>query len=73
MTQATHMKIGELSRQTETSVETIRFYEREGLLPQPARTSSNYRTYAQPHVERLQFIRHWSMVPMDARSSVSYP
>jgi len=52
------MKIGELSRQTETSVETIRFYEREGLLPQPARTSSNYRTYAQPHLERLQFIRH---------------
>lgn len=52
------MKIGELSKQTETSVETIRFYEREGLLPQPARTESNYRTYALQHVERLQFIRH---------------
>ena len=52
------MKIGDLARQTDTPVETIRFYEREGLLPEPARTASNYRAYSDAHVERLSFIRH---------------
>ncbi len=52
------MKIGDLARQTDTPVETIRFYEREGLLPEPARTGSNYRAYEASHVERLSFIRH---------------
>lgn len=52
------MKIGDLARQTDTPVETIRFYEREGLLPAPARTDSNYRAYEAPHAERLRFIRH---------------
>jgi Cd(II)/Pb(II)-responsive transcriptional regulator len=52
------MKIGDLARQTDTPVATIRFYEREGLLPAPARTASNYRRYDATHVERLRFIRH---------------
>lgn len=52
------MKIGDLARQTDTPVETIRFYEREGLLPAPARTGSNYRAYEASHAERLSFIRH---------------
>ena len=51
------MKIGDLARQTDTPVETIRFYERAGLLPAPARTGSNYRAYEVPHAERLSFIR----------------
>lgn len=52
------MKIGELASAAETPVETVRYYEREGLLPPPARTESNYRSYEQRHLERLQFIRY---------------
>lgn len=52
------MKIGDLARQADTPVETIRFYEREGLLPAPARTGANYRAYEAAHAERLRFIRH---------------
>lgn len=51
------MRIGELARASGTAVETIRFYEREGLLPEPARTQGNYRTYTPGHAERLAFIR----------------
>ncbi|AWB33424.1 Cd(II)/Pb(II)-responsive transcriptional regulator [Orrella marina] len=52
------MRIGELSRITSTGVETIRFYEKEGLLPPPERTANNYRAYTPGHLERLLFIRH---------------
>lgn len=52
------MKIGALAESTGTPVETIRFYEREGLLPPPARAENNYRLYLPAHVERLAFIRH---------------
>lgn len=58
------MKIGDLSAQTNTSVETIRFYEREGLLPVPERTAGNYRIYDARHVERLAFIRHCRSLDM---------
>lgn len=51
------MKIGELARASGTPVETIRFYEREALLPAPDRTEGNYRIYAQVHADRLAFIR----------------
>ena len=49
--------IGDLARRTGTKVETIRYYERIGLLPAPARTEGNYRRYAARHLERLSFIR----------------
>jgi Cd(II)/Pb(II)-responsive transcriptional regulator len=52
------MKIGDLSKLTKTQVETIRYYEREGLLPEPDRTEGNYRIYGEAHAERLAFIRH---------------
>ncbi len=52
------MKIGALSKQAKTPVETIRYYEREGLLPEPARTDGNYRVYGETHAGRLAFIRH---------------
>ena len=52
------MKIGELSRATGTNIETIRYYERIGLLPEPARTVSNYRSYGEVHRTRLAFVRH---------------
>ncbi|RRV09316.1 Cd(II)/Pb(II)-responsive transcriptional regulator [Pseudomonas sp. v388] len=58
------MKIGELARLTDAQVETIRYYEREGLLPAPARTEGNYRTYTQAHVERLSFIRNCRSLDM---------
>ena len=49
--------IGELAKATGTKAETVRYYERIGLLPAPARTSGNYRAYSRPHLERLSFIR----------------
>ncbi len=52
------MKIGELSAASSTPIETIRYYEREGLLPRPARSGGNFRIYELPHLERLQFIRY---------------
>lgn len=51
------LRIGDLVRRTQCSPETIRYYEREGLLPSPSRTSGNYRVYDRAHVERLAFIR----------------
>ena len=52
------MQIKELSSATGVDVETIRFYEKQGLLPEPARRDNGYRDYAQSHLERLSFIRH---------------
>lgn len=49
--------IGELGKLTETKIETIRYYERIGLLPSPARTSGNYRVYSEDQVGRLSFVR----------------
>jgi Cd(II)/Pb(II)-responsive transcriptional regulator len=57
-------KIGELAKRTGTLVETVRYYEREGLLLQPARSHANYRLYTDAHVERLQFIRHCRSLDM---------
>lgn len=58
------MKIGELSTASSTPIETIRYYERQGLLPPPARTQGNFRDYDKPHQERLQFIRHCRSLDM---------
>lgn len=51
------MKIGELANRTATKVETVRYYEKIGLLPPPARTAANYRAYGNEHLARLSFIR----------------
>lgn len=58
------MKIGELAAKTGTQTETIRYYEREGLLPEAGRTESNYRVYGESHVMRLGFIRHCRSLDM---------
>lgn len=50
------MKIGELAKQSGTSVQTLRFYERSGLLPKPQRTESGYRMYASGDLRRLELI-----------------
>ena len=51
------IKIGELSTASGTTIESIRFYEREGLIAEPSRTDGNYRVYGDEHVQRLVFIR----------------
>lgn len=58
------MKIGELAAATHCPVETIRYYEKEGLLPQPGRTAANYRSYDESHVTRLRFIRNCRSLDM---------
>jgi Cd(II)/Pb(II)-responsive transcriptional regulator len=58
------MKIGELAAATHTQVETIRYYEREGLLPPAPRSLGNYRIYGAEHAERLGFIRHCRALDM---------
>lgn len=58
------LKIGELAKRTGSPVETIRYYEQEGLLPLAPRSSGNYRLYGDVHVERLQFIRHCRSLDM---------
>jgi DNA-binding transcriptional MerR regulator len=51
------MKIGEVAKLSGTGIETIRFYEREGLLLEPERRPSGYRQYEETTVERLDYIR----------------
>ncbi len=51
------MQIGKLAKQAEVNVQTIRFYERRKLLPEPSRTPSGYRQYGSEELQRLQFIR----------------
>jgi Cu(I)-responsive transcriptional regulator len=51
------MKIGEIAAATGVNIETIRYYERERLVPPPGRTAANYRSYGDSHVKRLTFIR----------------
>lgn len=52
------MKIGELAKAANCSTETIRYYEKAGLLPPATRNESNYRQYTQLHVDRLRLIRN---------------
>ena len=59
-----HLKIGDLARRAQCPAETIRYYEREGLLPQPSRTAGNYRLYSRAHLERLAFIRNCRSLDM---------
>ena len=57
MDTATHFGIGALSKKAELKIETIRYYERESLLPNPPRTSGGHRSYDEGHLKRLTFIR----------------
>jgi MerR family mercuric resistance operon transcriptional regulator len=51
------MTTGQLARRAHVNVETIRYYERRGLLPEPARRPSGYRNYPSDAVRRIRFIR----------------
>jgi len=54
---ATAMTIGTLSERAGVNIETIRYYERIGLLPAPPRSAGRHRLYDEPHRQRLVFIR----------------
>jgi len=58
------LKIGELAEKTDCAVQTIRYYEREGLLPEPERSEGNYRLYGDAHLERLSIIRRCRSLDM---------
>ena len=58
------MKIGELAQIAQTTVETVRYYEKEGLLPETVRTAGNFRVYGPAHLERLRFIRNCRALDM---------
>lgn len=58
------MRIGELAQVARCTVETVRYYERQGLLPAPARSSANYRSYGSAHAEQLRFIRNCRALDM---------
>jgi Cd(II)/Pb(II)-responsive transcriptional regulator len=58
------MRIGDLAKQAGVDAQTVRYYEREGLLAAPSRTPSGYRAYGPAHVERLNFIRHCRSLDM---------
>ena len=51
------MTVGELSKRAGVNLETVRFYEKEKLLPQPERTSGGHRLYTDDDIERLKFIQ----------------
>lgn len=55
--QSALLTIGRIAKQADVGVDTIRFYEQKGLLPQPQRTAKGYRLYPPATVERLNFIR----------------
>lgn len=61
---AAGLKIGELAKRANCQIETIRYYERAGLLQAPERTEGNYRLYRDAHVERLRFIRQCRSLDM---------
>ena len=51
------MKIGELASRCDVNIDTVRYYERQGLLPPAQRSASGYRSYGSDDVARLQFVR----------------
>ena len=57
MVQSAGIQIGDLARQSGCNIETIRYYERIGLLPAPPRSAGRYRLYDAPDVRRLAFVR----------------
>lgn len=58
------IRIGDLAKRSGCEVVTIRYYEKEGLLPKPARSGGNFRLYGDAHIERLQFVRHCRSLDM---------
>jgi Hg(II)-responsive transcriptional regulator len=51
------LTIGEVAKQANVHIETLRYYERQGLVPRPRRSVSNYRLYTEDSVRRVRFIK----------------
>ncbi len=49
--------IGEVAKRADVNVQTVRYYERRGLLPEPPRTAAGYRQYDESSVSRIRFIK----------------
>ena len=49
---------GKVAKQAEVNIETLRYYERQGIVPKPLRTRSNYRLYPEDTVRRVRFVKH---------------
>ncbi len=58
------MRIGELGKAAGVDIETIRYYEKAGLLPAPSRQANGYRAYGEAQLERLAFVRHCRALDM---------
>ena len=52
------LRIGEVAKNSHVGVETVRFYEREGLISMPKRSVSGYRQYSESVIKQIQFIQH---------------
>jgi MerR family mercuric resistance operon transcriptional regulator len=57
MTSGEMLSIGELSKQSGVHIETIRYYEKIGVMPPPSRSAGGYRLYEAEHLKRLSFVR----------------
>lgn len=57
ISQKSHYTIGDLATACDIKVETVRYYEKTGLIPEPPRTAGGHRVYALPHLKRMVFIR----------------
>ncbi|MGW4632859.1 heavy metal-responsive transcriptional regulator [Nocardia sp. NPDC004415] len=63
------MKIGELAAASGVTTKTIRFYEGQGLMPEPDRTPGGYRDYTADHIARLRFIRRAQAAGLSLREA----
>jgi MerR family mercuric resistance operon transcriptional regulator len=63
----TNMQIGQLAKRTALTVDAIRFYEKRGLLPKPARTEGRFRLYSNDDIERLNFVRQMRVLGFSLR------
>ena len=63
------MNIGELAKKTGCTVEVVRFYESEGILPPPQRRENGYRNYGNEHLQRLLFIRRCRELDMPLKDA----
>jgi MerR family mercuric resistance operon transcriptional regulator len=52
------LTIGQVARKAQVNVETVRYYERRGLIPRPPRRASGYRQYSEEAIKRIRFIKH---------------
>ena len=53
----TTLTIGDVAKQAQVNIETLRYYERQGIVPKPPRTRSNYRLYPEDTVRRVRFVK----------------